>query len=332
MKELPLIPAMTKQSGDYTHAIEGGIDWNYSYLITAVGSRSERREGRLKTSAVDLAKAQPGDRVHTPWGTMQRMATRYEDGWLLEGTYGRPIDETQGQLFEAPAAALVRGGTWTGHVEEWRYTLLANAMGTRSERRIGRLSYGRMMVVGKNQGDSADTPWGVMHWMGKVHLEEKTDYEQGFLLRGTFDRALDELTGNVIVPTEIGACRLESLYLEGVKLDEELPGLHFVGLSLFGRPDRHSELTGTLTLDPNTCQLNAWGDREGCTRMMSKALNVQVVQQRLADPSGLHRRFFEVTGPGVPEKTALIVQGKLERCYLKLGKHLVPLFLSDSVP
>jgi hypothetical protein len=330
MSELPLIPAIIQHSGDYTHTIHDDIEWSYSYDITAAGTRGERREGRLITNAIDLARAKPGDRATTPWGTMELTSAPHEKGWLLQREQDASTDAKQGQLFEAPAGALARGGRWTAHVEEWRYTVSASAMGTRSEQRIGQLSHGPTMLAGQKQGDFVETPWGTMRWLGPVNVNEKTDYEQGFLLRGTSDRSLDDLAGDPIVPTENLTCTLESLYLEGVTLAETPLTPHSIVLSLSGRPDRENTLTGTLAFDPNNCQLNVFGDRQACTLIATRVFEVRLTLQRIPDPSGLQRRFFAVSGQDIPETLAFIVQGRLERCYLKQGKQLVPLFMAEG--
>lgn len=211
MSELPLIPVLTKQSGTYSLETEGGIQWRYEYAVSALSSRSERRTGLLDTTAVALAQAQPGDRVSTPWGTLQLFASEYERGWLLERTYGRPIDDSQGQLLEVPEKALERAGRWMGEIDDWIASVVASSMGTRSEHRIGRLSQGRMWFEGKEQGEVIDTPWGRMHWMGPVYVGERAAYEQGFLLRGRFDRSLEQEEGRAILPTEAPERHLEPL-------------------------------------------------------------------------------------------------------------------------
>ncbi len=167
---------------------------------------------------MELDQAQPGDCVSTPWGTMQLSSSEYERGWLLEKTYGQPIDDSQGQLLKVPAKALERVGRWTGQADDWFYSVVAGAMGSRSERRIGRLSLGRMKLEGKKQGEAVDTPWGRMHWMGPVHVEVATGYEQGFLLRGTFDRSLEEGEGSTAIPAEAPEYPPEPLYPDGMML------------------------------------------------------------------------------------------------------------------
>ncbi len=37
MSELPLIPVMTKQSGMYSLATAGGVEWQYEYAVSALG-------------------------------------------------------------------------------------------------------------------------------------------------------------------------------------------------------------------------------------------------------------------------------------------------------
>jgi hypothetical protein len=104
--------------------------------------------------------------------------------------------------------------------------------------------------------------------------------------------------------------------------------VHMVSLLLSGHPDRAVEISGTMHLDPNTCSLNAFGDREGCTKIAVRSVQVNVNLMRLGDPRHLKRRFFAVRGEGLPEGMTLIVQGQFERCYLKLDRQLVPLYRS----
>jgi hypothetical protein len=133
----------------------------------------------------------------------------------------------------------------------------------------------------------------------------------------------------------VESLRLESLYLNtSVRLIEDAPPARTVSLTL----SRLSqvEMMGTLALDPNTCSLNAFGDREACTRIAVRGIDVELQRVRVVDPARAGRRLFEVTGEGVPKGLALIVggdlrEGELERCYLKLGSELVPLYLDDGV-
>jgi hypothetical protein len=323
-----LIPAITSESGEHSHAAEGPFNWHYRYEILAAGSRGERREGRLSVEGFTLAECKPGDHIQTPWGTMQRAAdTKYERGFLLEHTHGRPIDTARGTLHPVPEGALARGGLWKSAVGQWRYSVTATAMGSKSERRIGRLSRGRLMLTGEHPGEGVETPWGRLFWMGPLQPETPTDYEQGWLLFGTGDRPLD---GQEAQCTE-QSMRLESLYLPGVRLAADGPTVHRVALEIQGSLDETRSLAARLIIDPNTCSLNAFGDRQGCTKMAQQSLDVRITRQRLGDPAGLGRRFYSVHGEGLAENVALVVQGHLDRVYLKHESTLVPLYIDDGV-
>ena len=329
----PLIPAFTVLSGSYTHTSRSGIDWEYVYDIHAAGTRSESRTGRLSAQGIDLASARPGALVRTPWGTMLRASdTPNERAWLLEHTFGQPIDTTHGAHVHVPEGALTREGRWTAAVGAWTYILHAEALGSRSERRIGRLHYHRVAIAGEKPGDHVDTPWGRMYWLGTYDEATPARYEQGFLLHGTADRALDDMQGDAILPGEAPhRVMLESLYLAALKLDEDGLIAHRVTLTLSNRPDHATELQGHLLLDPNACSLNAFGDTENCTRIAVREVKVTLDLQRLADPKGLGRHYFRVHGEGIPANTALVVHRRMERCFLHVNRQLVPLYLDDGV-
>lgn len=325
-KAIPLIPAITGVSGKYAVRTEEGVLWRYDYQIEAAGTKSESRSGQLSVENADLPAAEPGDRVRTPWGTMQLASDSHDCGWLLELSQCRPIDLGVGKLLEVPAAALERGGAWRGAAGAWDYSIRTNAMGSRSERRAGELRHRGLVILGETQGDYAETPWGPVCWMGPVNEEATTDYEQGFLLRGTFDRSLDDQQRELLALERATVeFRLESLYLEpAVKLAEGRGG-HGIRLRFVRRPAADA-MPGTLLFDPNTCSLNAFGDRTMCTKMGSFPIPVTVTRQRLADPSGLGRWFLAVRGEGLPAQLALIMDPSLERFVLKSERALVPLF------
>lgn len=328
---IPLIPAITTQPGRYLHTTEGGKQWEYVYDIAAAGTKSERRIGQLHADGLRhvIAGARPGDRIQTPWGVMLRVSdSPYERGFLLEHTHGGPIEPGHGKSLPVPAALRERGGRWTAVVGLWRYVVTAMAMGSKSERRIGSLHFSATHIVGNRQGDYMDAPWGRLRWMGPVDLSATTDYEQGMLLRGTTDRPLDELTGDAIVVDSAGrAVRLESYYLDGgVRLAEDGPATRGVSLMMSGSLDGDGAMPGALILDPNHCTLNEFGDREACTRMAVHRIEVRIVLQRLADPKHLDRRYFQVTGEGLPPALGLVIQGAFERCYLTLDQQVMPLY------
>lgn len=134
--------------------------------------------------------------------------------------------------------------------------------------------------------------------------------------------------------------RLESCYLDsGFRLSSEDLAAHSITLLLPDCLRRGDKMSGSLFLDPNQCTLNAFGDREACTRIASRQIEVTLVLQPLSDPQHLGRQYFQVTGDGLPPALGLIIQpqpqpqpgqrqgkGAFERCYLKLDKQVVPLY------
>ena len=329
-ESLPLIPAITGQSGRYTHVSEDGGEWEYVYDVQNVGTKSECRVGQLRVDVLqrEIDAAKPGDHIRTPWGEMRRVRDgQYARGFLLD----QPGGPSSGTSLSVPVELLARAGTWTAKVGSWSYAVAGNHMGSKSEHRIGRLRFGSAELSGRKQGDYVDAPWGQFHWMGPIQPAVATDYEQGFLLRGTHDRPLDALQGDAIVPDAgTATVHLESMYLDkGFTVAPEARPAHTVSLLLSGSPEQEVEMSGTLILDPNQCSLDDFGDRQGCTRMATRAIDVTVVRQRLADPANLGRRFFQVRGDDLPALT-FILQGTLQRCYLKLDRQLVPLYVRGT--
>jgi hypothetical protein len=331
---VPLIPVITTLPGSYAHTTESQGRWEYAYDIWAAGTRSERRIGALHADglAERLAAANLGDRIVTPWGRMSRMAdTLYERGFLLERTPGQPHPAVTGETIAVPEAMLERDGHWTAVVGPWRHSVTASAMGTKSERRIGALQFDNIEIQGAKIGDFVETPWGRAHWRGPVRTDAAGDHEQGMLLRGTADRSLDDVVGDELIPgTMRREQRLESSYLaSGFRVDYDAPVAHTVALILPADADHQTQMSGTLILDPNQCSLNSFGDRETCTRLASRRIEVNVVLQRLADPRHLGRSYFAVTGPGLSQ-LALIAHRGFERCYLTLEQQVVPLHAGDE--
>lgn len=327
---IPLIPAITDQSGRYAHVTEDGREWEYVYDVQRVGTRSECRVGQLRVHGLqrEIDAAKPGDHIQTPWGEMRRVRDgQYARGFLLD----QPGGPASGTLLSVPVELLARAGTWTARVGSWSYAVAADQMGSKSERRIGRLRFGPAELSGGKQGDYVDAPWGRLRWMGPVQPSVATDYEQGFLLRGAYDRPLDALQGDAIVPDAgTATVHLESMYLDqGFIVAPAARAAHTVSLLLSGSPELEVEMSGTLILDPNQCTLDDFGDRQGCTRIATRPVQVTVVRQRLADPANLGRRFFEVRGEDLPTMT-FILHGTLQRCYLKLDRQLVPLYVHGA--
>lgn len=123
---------------------------------------------------------------------------------------------------------------------------------------------------------------------------------------------------------------LESLYLPvAASFGSDGPSAHGIRLALASGADA-SVLTGTLLLDPNGCSLNAFGDREMCTKIAVRSIAVTATRTRLGDPKHLDRSFYALHGEDLPSGTALIMYPHRERIYLKSGTALVPLFPEDG--
>jgi hypothetical protein len=114
-----------------------------------------------------------------------------------------------------------------------------------------------------------------------------------------------------------------------VSLGSDVPSAHGIRLVLTNGADP-SVLTGTLSLDPNGCSLNAFGDREMCTKIAIRSIAVSATRMRLGDPKHLDRSFYALHGEDLPLGMALIMYPHRERIYLKGGMALVPLFPEDG--
>lgn len=78
--------------------------------------------------------------------------------------------------------------------------------------------------------------------------------------------------------------------------------------------------TGKLTIDPNTCSLNEFGDRGACTRIAPPVIPVEFRQLRLTDPCMTSREVYSVAGRGIPEgyKFTLVIGRKTKPEVLRL--------------
>jgi hypothetical protein len=92
---------------------------------------------------------------------------------------------------------------------------------------------------------------------------------------------------------------LESLYLvAGIELGGHT--VHRVRLA-YGALD--GDARAQLTLDPNKCTLDAFGDPLGCTRMAVRTLDVKLTPVTTDDP----RRLFSVEGEGLAAPSLRLV-------------------------
>jgi len=136
-------------------------------------------------------------------------------------------------------------------------------------------------------------------------------------------------------PVSEATLRLESLYW-GNRLRLEAEGLPVRSVSLEISQISDMQMAGTLRLDPNICTLDEFGDRQGCTRIGVRTIDVTIRRTTLPDPTSLMRRRYEVIGEGLPRGLALVLQGEpdddddaRQRSYLVFGAELVPLYVSE---
>jgi hypothetical protein len=96
--------------------------------------------------------------------------------------------------------------------------------------------------------------------------------------------------------------------------------------------------TGVLRLDPNTCTLDDFGDPAGCTRIAVARTPVQLTRLRAADPHGLGRQLWAVSGAPLSGSLTLVLAGttggphRLIHTTPNGGKLVVPMEASASGP
>lgn len=75
-------------------------EWRYEYTISAPGTRSERRCGRLYESGVEIV-GKLGEVRETPLGQFTYFGSedrRYNAGWLNTLTYDKPVFGVDGRI------------------------------------------------------------------------------------------------------------------------------------------------------------------------------------------------------------------------------------------
>jgi len=80
---------------------------------------------------------------------------------------------------------------------KWRYEYAIMLKGSRSERRRGNLTYDAKPITGAAELDRINTPWGVMQYFG-----EENRWNSGWLLKTTYDGAIDEKKGGMLPDPE----------------------------------------------------------------------------------------------------------------------------------
>ncbi len=65
--------------------------------------------------------------------------------------------------------------------------------------------------------------------------------------------------------------------------------------------------TGTLTIDPNNCSINEFGDPGSCTKKNYTQLKFKFAGIKLADPLGLGRTIYEIDLLNTTERDSLFL-------------------------
>ncbi|QDT26052.1 hypothetical protein Enr10x_13500 [Gimesia panareensis] len=114
------------------------------------------------------------------------------------------------------------------------------------------------------------------------------------------------------------------------------PGKGARGITLIGMIA--DQETIILSLDPNTCSLNEFGDRDGCTKMALTNLKVKLSQLRLADPLKLGRQIYRIESNQFPKSLVVyLIVPKSESGYRlkvenpKSDDIVVPLEINPAV-
>jgi hypothetical protein len=120
------------------------------------------------------------------------------------------------------------------------------------------------------------------------------------------------------------------LDLASMYMNQPMLKAHAISLELEESTAGH--MKGKATLDPNTCSLDLWGDRRGCTKMMPQTRHVAATMMRTLDPQGHHRIHWVLEVEGVSNsRVSLIEYPGTDLWYLSVrteddGTSVVPLF------
>lgn len=120
-----------------------------------------------------------------------------------------------------------------------------------------------------------------------------------------------------------------TLDLVSMYMNNPILGAHGIALKLEEPTPGH--MTGYLRLDPNTCALDLWGDRKGCTRIALRDLPITATRMRTLDSHGHHRIHWALDIAGTErEKLSVIEYPAAQLWYLSIatgddGTSIVPL-------
>lgn len=125
---------------------------------------------------------------------------------------------------------------------------------------------------------------------------------------------------------------MQTRKLDLVSMYLSQPVMHAHSISLQLAEVKPGHMTGTIRLDPNTCSLDLWGDRGGCTKMAPQNQSVEATAMRTLDPQGHHRVSWKLEIPGMSAaRVSLVEYPSAKLWYLSVateteGSSVVPLF------
>ncbi len=91
-------------------------------------------------------------------------------------------------------------------------------------------------------------------------------------------------------------------------------GREFHGIGISGQIADGQKVN--LELDPNTCSLNEFGDRTGCTKIAPTHIIAKLTKQRLSDPEELGRSIYRMEAPEIPKSLIVyLIEGRSESGY-----------------
>ncbi|MCA9651389.1 MAG: hypothetical protein H6712_22605 [Myxococcales bacterium] len=127
----------------------------------------------------------------------------------------------------------------------------------------------------------------------------------------------------------------DTLDLASLYLGSPAGRAHTVSLKL--SEESGGNRKGTLVLDPNICTIDEWGDRQGCTKIALRAIDVVTTRMRTLDPSGHRRVLHEMTSDAFGNEKANLIEypaaGLWSLVYTVEGEGhwVVPLFDAELV-
>lgn len=102
---------------------------------------------------------------------------------------------------------------------------------------------------------------------------------------------------------------LRKLDLTSMYMTHAVLQAHTIALQLedFDPEAEHPRMKGTITLDPNTCSLDLWGDRRGCTRIARRTGKVEATRVRTPDPRH-HRIHWMLEISELPDSRVSLIE------------------------